>query len=48
MVAKVRKRSAVNKQAALKCYMERFKLRKLSDLEVMNSIRLRSQTSLKL
>jgi len=34
MVAKVRKRSAVSKQAALKCNLERSKLRKLSDLEV--------------
>jgi len=34
MVGKVRKRSAVSKQTALKCNLERSKLRKLSDLEV--------------
>jgi len=34
MVAKVRKISAVSKQTALKCNLERFKLRKLSDPEV--------------
>jgi DNA-binding transcriptional regulator GbsR (MarR family) len=34
MFAKVRKRLAVNKQAALKCDMERFNLRKLNELEV--------------
>jgi hypothetical protein len=34
MVAKIRKRFAINKQATLKCDMERFKLRKISELEV--------------
>jgi DNA repair ATPase RecN len=35
MVAKVRERFAVSKQAAQKFYMVRYNLRKLSELEVM-------------
>ena len=46
VVAKVRERLAVSKQAAQKLDGERFNLRKLKDLEVKNSIRLRLQTGL--
>jgi hypothetical protein len=46
--AKVRERLAVNIQAAQKFNVEIFKLKKLSQLEVRNSIRLRSQTGVAL
>jgi hypothetical protein len=46
--AKVRDRLAVNIQAAQKFNMGRFNLRKLSQLEVTNNIRLRSQTDVAL
>jgi len=39
VIAKVRERLAVRKQAAQKYELERFNLRKLSELEVGNSIR---------
>jgi hypothetical protein len=39
VVAKVRERLAVRKQAAQKFEFERYHLRKLSELEVENSIR---------
>jgi len=45
--AKVRERLAVNIQAAQK-FVGRFNLRKLSQLEVKNSITLRSQTDVAL
>src|SRR5215469_147361 len=48
VVAKLRERLAVRKQAAKKFDGERFNLRKLSELEVKNSIRLRLQTGLQL
>ena len=48
MVAKVRKRLAVSKQASQRFDGERFNLRKLNELEVGNGIRLRSQTGLQL
>jgi hypothetical protein len=46
VVAKVRERLAVSKQAAQKVDMERFNLKKLSEGKLKNSIRLQSQTSL--
>jgi len=48
VVAKVRERLALSKQAAQKFEVERFNLRKLNELEVRNKIRLRSQTGLQL
>jgi len=48
VVAKVRERLALSKQAAQKFHEERFNLRKLNELEVRNKIRLRSQTGLQL
>jgi hypothetical protein len=46
--AKVRERLTVNRQAAQKFNVGRFNLWKLSQLEVRNSIRLRSQTDVAL
>ena len=46
VVAKVRERLAVRKQAAQKFVGERFNLRKLNELEVRKSVRLRLQTGL--
>jgi DNA-binding SARP family transcriptional activator len=43
VVAKVRKILAVSKQAAQKFDVERFNLKKLNELEVRNSNRLRLQ-----
>ena len=48
VVAKVRERLAVSKQAAHNFHVERFNLRKLSELELGKGIRLRSQTGLQL
>ena len=48
MVAKVRERLAVSKQAAQNFDWERFNLRKLNDLEVRKQYRLRLQTGLQL
>jgi hypothetical protein len=48
MHAKVRERLAVNIQATQKFNVGGFNLRKLSQLEVRNSIRLRSQTDVAL
>ena len=48
VVAKVRERLAVSKQTPQKFEGERLNLRKLNELEVGNSIRLRLQTSLQL
>jgi hypothetical protein len=48
VVAKVRERLAVSKQAAQKFDGERFNLRKLNELEVKKSVRLRLQTGLQL
>jgi hypothetical protein len=42
VVAKVRERLAVSKQAAQQFDVERFNLRKLSELKLGNSIKLRS------
>jgi hypothetical protein len=44
VVAKVRERLTVYKQAAQNFYVERFNLRKLNELEVRQNIRLRYQT----
>jgi hypothetical protein len=46
VVVKVRERLAVSKQAAQKFDGERFNLRKLNELEIKKSIRLRPQTGL--
>jgi len=48
VVAKVRERLTVIKKAAQKFDGERFNLRKLNELEIGNSIRLRLQTALQL
>jgi hypothetical protein len=48
VVAKVREKLAVSKQAAQKFEVERFKLRKLVSWRLGNSIRLGSQTGLQL
>jgi len=48
VVAKGRERLAVSKQAAHNFHVERFNLRKLSELELGKGIRLRSQTGLQL
>jgi DNA-binding Xre family transcriptional regulator len=47
VVAEVRERLVVNKQAAQKIDMERFNVKKLNEGDV-NSIRLQSETSLQL
>jgi len=46
--AKLRERLAVRKQAAQKFYGERFNLRKLNELGVKESFRLRLETDLQL
>ena len=46
VVAKLRERLSVSKQAAQKFDGERFNLRKLNELRLVNSIRLRLQTGL--
>ena len=46
VVAKVRERLAVSKQAAQKCDGERFTIRKLNELEARKQYRLRLQTGL--
>jgi hypothetical protein len=48
VVAKVRERLAVSKQAAQKIDTERFIIKKLDEGKLMNSIRLQSETSLQL
>jgi hypothetical protein len=48
VVAKVRKRLAVSKQAAQKCDMERFHSRKLSELKVMKGYQIEIFNSLQL
>jgi len=48
VIAKLRERLAVNKQAAQKFDGERFNRRKLNELGVKESIRLRLQTGLQL
>ena len=48
VIAKVRERLAVGKQAAQRFDRQRFNLRKLNKLEVRNSIRLRLQIGLQL
>jgi hypothetical protein len=48
VVRKVRERLAKNKQAAQKFEGKRFNLRKLNELEVGKSVRLKSQTGLQL
>jgi hypothetical protein len=48
VVAKVTARLTVCKKAAQKFDVDRFTLRKLSELEVRNSIRLRYRTGLQL
>jgi len=48
VVAKVRERFAVSKQEAQEFHVDRFNLRKLSDLEIRSSIGFRHQTGLQL
>jgi hypothetical protein len=48
VVAKVREKLAVSKQAAQKFDVGRFNLKKLNELEVKNSIRSMSQTGVQL
>jgi hypothetical protein len=48
VIVKVREILALSKQEAQKLDVETFNLRKLSELEIGNSIRLRSQTTLQL
>ena len=48
VIAKVRERLAVGKQAAQRFDTQRFNLRKLNEPEVRDSIRLRLQTGLQL
>jgi hypothetical protein len=43
MVAKVRERLAVSKQATHKFHLERFKLKKLNNVEVLSSMELVTQ-----